>query len=141
VLTGGGWKNHKGEIIGRQEFARFIERISGIPARNVRDLFGLSEHGVGYVDCEAGRLHVPVYAHAVTRDVYTLELQPPGRLGMLQLFSPILRTVPTLSLLTTDQVVLDDRPCACGRPGMGWSTSAGSASRSTRGAPFAHSTT
>ncbi len=119
VLTGGGWKNHQGQIIPKRQFSSYIETTTGIPSCNVRDLFGMAEHGVGYVDCEKGRLHVPVYAHAVTRDPMTLKIQPPGIPGMLQLFTPLLKSYPSLSLLTTDEVILDDSPCACGRPGMG----------------------
>lgn len=118
VLTGGGWKNHHGEIIPKRQFAQFMEATTGIRAQNVRDLFGMAEHGVGYVDCEEGWLHVPVYAHAVTRDPMTLKIQVPGIPGMLQLFSPLLKSYPSLSLLTIDEVVLHDSPCPCGRSGM-----------------------
>jgi phenylacetate-coenzyme A ligase PaaK-like adenylate-forming protein len=120
VLTGGGWKNHSGEIIGKKKFAEFTNAVSGIPEQNVRDLFGMSEHGVGYIDCEYGRLHIPVYAHALTRDPFTLERLPDGEPGMLQLFSPILKSYPSISLLTTDEVVIEKDRCRCGRPGRGF---------------------
>ena len=119
VLTGGGWKNHKGEVIGKRDFAQFIQTSTGVPVSQVRDLFGMAEHGIGYVDCEHGRLHVPLYAHAVTRDPMTLKIQPPGTCGILQLFTPLLKSSPALSLLTTDEVILHAEPCACGRSGMG----------------------
>jgi hypothetical protein len=117
ILTGGGWKNHLGQTIGKRDFARFAASAVGIPDANVRDVFGMSEHGVGYADCEAGNLHVPVYAHAVARDPRTLRVLPPGQVGLLHLYSPILRNAPSLSLLTTDAAFLDDSPCSCGRAG------------------------
>ena len=119
VLTGGGWKNHKGVQIPKAEFAKFIEKMTAIPAVNVRDLFGMSEHGVGYLDCEHGRLHVPTYAHAVTRDPFTLKTLPLGAPGLLHLYSPLLQSYPSISLLTTDEARLDPSPCACGRQGVG----------------------
>ena len=119
VLTGGGWKNHRGEAISKAEFAGFIHQATGIPVTQVRDMFGMSEHGVGYVDCEHGRLHVPAYAHAITRDPKTLRKLPAGAPGMLQLFTPLLKSYPSLSLLTTDEVRLDETPCPCGRSGAG----------------------
>lgn len=118
VITGGGWKNHHGDIISKQQFAQFVENQAGIPCGNVRDLFGLTEHGIGYVDCEEGHLHVPVYAHAVTRDPATLSIQPTGVPGILQLYTPLPKSYPSLSLLTTDEVILRDVPCHCGRLGL-----------------------
>ena len=117
VLTGGGWKNHQGETIGKLDFARFIYQTMGIPVANTRDLFGMAEHGVGYVDCEKGQLHVPVYAHAITRDVFSLERNPYGVPGLLQLFSPLQRGYPSISLLTTDEAIVYDGKCECGRFG------------------------
>jgi hypothetical protein len=119
VLTGGGWKNHKGEYIGKRDFAKFIGDATHVPVGHVRDLFGMAEHGIGYTDCEFGRLHVPSYAHAVTRDPMTLEVQPPGIAGILQLFTPLLKSSPALSLLTTDEVILHSEACRCGRSGLG----------------------
>jgi hypothetical protein len=119
VLTGGGWKNHQGEEIPKRVFARFAEKITGLPQANVRDLFGMAEHGIGYVDCEHGRLHVPVYAHAATRDPFTLKVLPPGQPGMLHLWTPLLRSYPSISLLTSDEAIVRPDPCPCGRPGAG----------------------
>ncbi len=119
ILTGGGWKNHQGQMIPKSEFANFVHDLTAIPTRNVRDLFGMSEHGVGYVDCEQGRLHVPAYAHAITRDPYSLKRLPDGEPGMLHLYTPLLRSYPSLSLLTTDEVRLNPAPCPCGRSGAG----------------------
>ncbi|MCC6278888.1 MAG: hypothetical protein IT289_13325 [Oligoflexia bacterium] len=119
ILTGGGWKNHEDEDIGKTAFAEYAHRVTGIRPSQVRDLFGMSEHGVGYVDCEMGRLHIPIYAHAITRDPYTLKALPDGKPGCLQLFTPLLRSIPSLSLLTTDEAVVESQSCECGRPGPG----------------------
>jgi phenylacetate-coenzyme A ligase PaaK-like adenylate-forming protein len=118
VITGGGWKNHHGATISKEQFAQFVEDKVGIPCANVRDLFGMTEHGIAYVDCEEGHLHVPVYAHAVTRDPATLSIQAAGVPGILQLFTPLPRSYPSLSLLTSDEVILRDTPCRCGRSGL-----------------------
>jgi len=118
VLTGGGWKSHKGESIGKRAFAKLVGAATHIPINQVRDLFGMAEHGIGYADCEYGNLHVPRYAHAVTRDPMTLEIQGYDSPGILQLFTPLLKSSPALSLLTTDEVILRSESCLCGRSGV-----------------------
>jgi len=117
ILTGGGWKTHQGKIVSKREFAECAFETTGVPIENTRDLFGMAEHGVGYVDCEKGRLHIPAYAHARSRDPFTLKLLPYGKPGLLQLFSPLQKGYPSISLLTTDEAVIHDAPCECGRPG------------------------
>jgi len=119
MLTGGGWKNKQGNSISKTEFAKWVESVIHLPQENIRDCFGMAEHGIGYVDCEYGRLHVPNYAHAITRDPFTLKKTKPGEPGILQLITPLLRSYPSLSLLTTDEAILHHSPCRCGRSGDG----------------------
>jgi phenylacetate-coenzyme A ligase PaaK-like adenylate-forming protein len=117
ILTGGGWKNHRGEVISKSEFAEFAHECTGLPAQNVRDMFGMTEHGVAYFDCEAGQFHIPVYARVVIRDPWTLKKMPSGQSGLMQLVSPILTSYPSISLLTTDEARVLTEPCVCGRAG------------------------
>jgi len=116
AMTGGGWKTHEGESISREAFAAMLEAQLGIPSTNVRDLFGMVEHGVPYVQCEAGSFHVPVYGHAIIRHPLTLTPLAEGEPGLLQLMTPYWTSYPALSILTSDMVALGP-PCRCGRGG------------------------
>lgn len=62
LQTGGGWKGKADKEIPKQEFRQFIEKRLGIPQSHQRDLFGMVEHGIPYVDCEKGNLHIPNYS-------------------------------------------------------------------------------
>jgi len=114
VITGGGWKTLGGKEIPRPQFKQDLGRWLGIPPQNVRDLYGLVEHGVPYCECESGNLHVPQYSRALARDPATLEALPPGQTGLLHLYTPYLNSVPGLSLLTSDLGRVETG-CACGR--------------------------
>ncbi|MFZ2960534.1 MAG: acyl-protein synthase [Candidatus Ozemobacteraceae bacterium] len=116
VLTGGGWKIHKDREVSKEQFKETVSARLGIPAENIRDTFGMVEHGIPYVDCEQGRLHVPIYARARILDPETLAPMPPGESGLLHLMTPYLSSYPSISLLTTDRAVLEER-CPCGRAG------------------------
>lgn len=115
VLTGGGWKTAEDEQIPKAAFIQEVEARLGIPGENVRDGFGLVEHGVPYLECAQHRFHVPAYARAFVRDVADLSLLPDGQVGFLQLVTPYLLSMPAISLLTSDLAVLA-RDCPCGRP-------------------------
>ncbi len=114
VLTGGGWKGFDGETIPPQRFRERVGQWLGIPMSNVRDLYGMVEHGVPYSECELHRMHVPRYSRVYVRDPRTLELLPYGRKGLLQFVTPYHRSYPAISLMTTDVGKLSPG-CHCGR--------------------------
>lgn len=115
VMTGGGWKGMADEIP-KAEFKKRLSKVTGIPMENMRDLFGMVEHGIPYLDCENGRSHAPNYSRVIIRDPATLEMLPHGRKGLIQFITPFLTSYPSISLLTTDWGVLHDK-CPCGRGG------------------------
>ena len=102
LQTGGGWKNHSDEEISKYEFRSFIEERLGIVQANIRDLFGMVEHGIPYVDCENGFLRVPNYARVLIRDPKSLEVLPIGEVGLIQFICSYNTSYPSMSLLTTD---------------------------------------
>ena len=116
VLTGGGWKGHQGDAIPKEDFKARISAWLGLPAANIRDLYGLVEHGIPYVECRLGRMHVPDYARVIVRDPRTLRALPHGRRGLLQLVTPYLTSFPSFSVLAGDWGKKAPR-CACGVPG------------------------
>ncbi len=116
IIAGGGWKNHRGTPMSINDFARHIEKRIGLPAENIRDTYGMAEHGVPYCSCSHGHLHVPIFGKLVVRDPLTMEKRSYGEEGMLQLLTPYCTSQPNLSILSTDLVVLG-RDCPCGKPG------------------------
>lgn len=117
IITGGGWKMHKDQEVTKDIFKDRVEKILGMPGKNIRDLFGMVEHGIPYVDCECGRLHVPIYARVRVVDPETFQDQGVGKPGLLQLMTPYLSSYPSISLLTTDIGIIEEG-CPCGRQGQ-----------------------
>jgi phenylacetate-coenzyme A ligase PaaK-like adenylate-forming protein len=107
LLTGGGWKNHADEQIPKDEFREFIEKSIGIPKCNQRDLFGMVEHGIPYVDSENGKLRIPNYARVYIRDPKTLEILDYGEPGIIQFLCCYNSSYPNFNILTTDWGVIN----------------------------------
>ncbi|PIS47322.1 MAG: hypothetical protein COT17_04060 [Elusimicrobia bacterium CG08_land_8_20_14_0_20_51_18] len=116
VITGGGWKTLADEAIDKKIYRKILAGNLGLSPDNVRDLFGMVEHGVPYVDCRLGNFHVPVYGKIIPRDPATLAPLPYGVTGLLQFMTSYLTSYPSLSLLSSDWGYLEEK-CACGLPG------------------------
>jgi len=116
VITGGGWKTLAEEALDKQVYRGVLAGNLGIPAANVRDLFGMVEHGVPYVDCPLGNFHVPNYGRVIARPPATLEPLGFGKTGLLQFITPYLTSYPSISLLSADFGRVEKK-CACGLPG------------------------
>ena len=116
VITGGGWKTETDEAVPKAALRVRIARGFGIPVAHMRDLFGMVEHGVPYVDCRLGNFHIPVYSRVLVRDPASLAPLPYGRTGLLQFITPYLTSYPSISLLTSDLGRVSER-CRCGLPG------------------------
>lgn len=106
VQTGGGWKSKADEEIPKDEFRSFVAKRLGIPKKNIRDLFGMVEHGIPYVDCAKGRLRVPNYSRVFIRDPRDMTVLPYGEVGLIQFICHYNSSFPAMSLLTTDYGVL-----------------------------------
>ncbi len=115
VQTGGGWKGFANEEVPKERFRAFVAERLGIPTTHQRDMFGMVEHGIPYVDCERGQLHVPNYARVLIRSPRDLAVLPEGEAGLMQFLCSYLSSYPSLSLLTADYGRLGR--CTCGRPG------------------------
>ncbi|HOO63553.1 MAG TPA: acyl-protein synthetase LuxE [Synergistaceae bacterium] len=116
VIAGGGWKNHAGEPMKQGDFAQFVEESCGLPRANVRDIFGMAEHGVPYGACPLGHHHVPACSRLAVLDPLTLEPLGFDREGQLLLLSPWNSAQPNQSILSTDVAILKEN-CPCGLPG------------------------
>lgn len=116
VMTGGGWKSLADEAVSKERFIDDVSQWLGLPRENIRDMFGMVEHGIPYVDCSRHRLHVPIYARVLIRDPESLAPVAPGESGLIHLQTPYLTSYPSHSLLTTDLGRVDPS-CGCGLPG------------------------
>jgi len=116
VVTGGGWKTLADEAMDKKVYRRILADNLGVPVENVRDLFGMVEHGVPYVDCKLGNFHVPNYGRIIVRHPGTLEPLGYNEPGLLQFITPYLTSYPSLSVLSSDFGLLRPK-CACGLPG------------------------
>lgn len=115
VQTGGGWKNFSDEQIPKTKFREVVSQRLGIPLQNIRDMFGMVEHGIPYCDCSLGNLHVPNYSRVFIRSPKNLEILPEGEMGLIQFLCSYNTSYPTMSLLTTDWGKLSR--CDCGIEG------------------------
>lgn len=112
LQAGGGWKGKADKEIPKKEFRKMISDRLGIPEENQRDLFGMVEHGIPYVDCKKGNLHIPNYARVYVRSPHDLSLLPKGERGLLHFLCTYNTSYPAPSLLTTDYGRLGS--CDCG---------------------------
>lgn len=116
MFSGGGWKNYTGKIISYSEYVELANRVLGIGADRIRDVYGMVEHGVPYITCEHGHLHVPIYSRVCAVSPHTMEILPDGETGLLKLVTPYIRSTPALSVLSTDLGTVESN-CPCGRSG------------------------
>jgi len=109
IQTGGGWKNHSDEILTKTEFRDIMSQALGLPAENIRDLFGMVEHGIPYVDCKDGHMRIPNYARIIIRDPITSKPLKDGEYGLVQFICTYNTSYPSMNLLSTDYGrVVDD---------------------------------
>ena len=114
VLLGGGWKQFSAEEIDKEDFYQLIEETLGIKKANCLEFFSAVEHPLPYCKCENGHFHVPVYSRVIIRDVNTLKPVSNRQLGLLSFVSPLVSSMPLLSIVTDDLAVLHDgSQCGC----------------------------
>ncbi len=115
VLLGGGFKQ---QFAKRVEMRELVERIGdtlGIPESGCKEFFSAAEHPVAYCGCARHHFHVPVYSRVIIRDVRTLLPLPYGQPGLLSFVTPIMQSVPFVSVMTDDIAVMHEgKTCGCG---------------------------
>lgn len=115
ALLGGGFKQQAAKRIEKRELFERIEEALGIPESGCKEFFSAAEHPVAYCDCARHHFHVPVYSRVIIRDVRTLEPLPFGQPGLLSFVTPIMQSVPFVSVMTDDIAVLHEgTSCGCG---------------------------
>lgn len=115
IMLGGGWKQFYKEAVDKQTFYALANKVFGIDDRDIVEFFGAVEHPILYCDCENHHFHVPVYSRVIIRDVNTLQPVENGKLGLVNLITPMVKATPILSIMTDDLGILHDgEECGCG---------------------------
>ena len=114
VLLGGGWKRFSGEEIDRESFLALIEKTLGITRERCIEFYSAVEHPHAYVKCPCGHFHIPLYTRVIIRDPETLEPVPEGVPGILNFITPLVTSMPLVSVMTDDIAVYNTGPCSCG---------------------------
>jgi phenylacetate-coenzyme A ligase PaaK-like adenylate-forming protein len=114
ITVGGGWKQFYTEKVDKEDFYNLVEEVLGVKSKNCVEFFGAVEHPILYTDCRCHHFHIPVFARVVIRDPDTFKALPNKEVGMLNLMTPMVDSVPLLSVMTDDLAVIHDEGCECG---------------------------
>lgn len=114
LSLGGGWKQFYAEKVDKGDFYALAEEVLGIKDTDIIEFFGAVEHPILWTDCRHHHFHVPVYARVIIRDPITLEPLPNGKVGLINLLTPMVDSVPLLSVMTDDLGILHEEECPCG---------------------------
>jgi phenylacetate-coenzyme A ligase PaaK-like adenylate-forming protein len=117
LIHSGGWKKLEAEKISNEVFKQRASALGGFS--RVHNFYGMVEQtGSVFVECEAGRLHAPLFADVIVRDPLDWRECAIGEAGVIQVLSVLPRSYPGHSLLTEDRgVLLGEDDCPCGRMG------------------------
>lgn len=116
LIHGGGWKKLADQAVDDCAFQAAVTEITGLT--RVHNYYGMVEQtGSIFMQCEAGRLHCPVYSDITIRDTALAPL-PVGQQGLVELASLVPFSYPGHVLLTEDEgTLLGEDDCPCGRLG------------------------
>lgn len=117
LVHSGGWKKLEAEKVSNAVFKNRADALGGFG--RVHNFYGMVEQtGSVFVECEAGRLHAPLFADVIFRDPLDWRECAVGETGVIQVLSALPRSYPGHSLLTEDRgVLLGEDDCPCGRLG------------------------
>lgn len=114
IFTAGGWKSFYKETQDRKVLYMMAKEIFDIDENNFQDFYGAVEHPIIYCDCKNHHFHVPVYSRVLIRDVKTLEPLPYGEAGIVNLMTPLIKSMPLISVMTDDiGIMYEGSSCGC----------------------------
>lgn len=117
LCLSGGWKQFYFEEADKSVLYDLSKEILGISSEHCRDFFGAVEHPIIYIDCPNRHFHIPIYSRVFIRDVATFEPIGYGKPGLLNLLTPLSKSMPLHSIVTDDLAILHrSRECDCGNP-------------------------
>jgi phenylacetate-coenzyme A ligase PaaK-like adenylate-forming protein len=115
IYLAGGWKQFMNEQLSKSDLFDYACDSLGISRNRCYDFYGAVEHPILYASCKCGKFHVPIYSRVLVRDAATLSPVPYGTPGLASLISPLVKSMPLVSILTDDIIVMHDH-CDCGIP-------------------------
>jgi len=114
ITVGGGWKNFYAEKVDKPSFYSLVKEVLGVEDTQCIEFFGAVEHPILYTDCRYHHFHIPVYSRVIIRDVDTLKPLSYGKIGLINLLTPMVKATPLLSVMTDDLGILHNEGCDCG---------------------------
>ena len=114
VTLGGGWKQFYAEKVEKDQFYALVKEVLDIDEDHIVEFFGAVEHPILYTDCRCHHFHVPVYSRVIIRDPEDFSPLENGKVGLVNLLTPMMQSTPLLSIMTDDLGVLHDEGCPCG---------------------------
>ncbi|MCM1259922.1 MAG: hypothetical protein NC182_03170 [Prevotella sp.] len=114
VTIGGGWKQFYAEKVEKQDFYQLVNEVLGIDDQHIVEYFSAVEHPILYTDCKHHHFHIPIYSRVIIRDVDTLAPLGNDQIGLIQFLTPMVDSVPLVSVMTDDLGRLHTEPCGCG---------------------------
>ena len=120
VTSGGGFKNLGGEIITRAQYDERVSAAYGVPRKNIRDAYAMSEINGFLSECDQNVKHLPPWLHLSVRNPADLDEEVgKGVEGLPAFLDPLAHSYP--GFVVADDivkvVVADGERCACGRFG------------------------
>lgn len=114
VTLGGGWKQFYTQKVDKKDFYKLVYDVLGIEESNIIEFFGAVEHPILYTDCKCHHFHIPVYSRVIIRSPDDFSPVADGSPGLINLLTPMVHSVPLLSVMTDDIGILHTEPCPCG---------------------------
>lgn len=114
VGLGGGWKQFYTQKVDKNEFYSLVSDVLAIDEDHIIEFFGAVEHPILYTDCRCHHFHIPIYSRVIIRDPHTFKPLPYNEAGLINLITPMVKSVPLLSIMTDDIGILHNESCPCG---------------------------
>ena len=115
VILGGGWKQFSAQKVGKEELFQLAGERLGLVEGQIKEFFGVVEHNVPYISCENHHFHAPAFSRVAVRDIRTMAPVGYGEPGLLNLITPLLKSMPLVSIVTDDLAILrEGQECGCG---------------------------
>lgn len=115
ILLAGGWKQHYAQEVDKRLLYALARKVLGVEEEAVHEFFGAVEHPIFYNACPRHHFHIPAFSRVIIRDPETLEPLPMGRVGLVNLITPLINATPVPSVMTDDLGVLSPgEDCGCG---------------------------
>jgi long-chain-fatty-acid---luciferin-component ligase len=115
VITTGGWKNLKNEMIAKDKFQIMLSNYFDLPLSRVRDGYGFGEANIAAFECGYHNgLHVDPHTLVSIRDPKDVDEElPPGEDGIIAVYDPTMNSFPAF-VLTDDVGHIEDlHECEC----------------------------